>query len=201
MKKRIAITLALVTLLSVVQPTFAQSKPAGKNTQSTQTIQAKQGAPAKPKEEVYYIKDKNGKNKAIKGTLADITGEMLPMINKLRAGNNVAGLKASDNKQVIGFTKVRAVELAELFSHSRPYEGAKQLTLSSLMLEENKIGAVGENIAAGYTTVEKAFVGWSNSEGHRENMLSKDFKKVSIYRFNASSKSEYGVYYIQVFTD
>lgn len=201
MKKKIAIALSLVTVLSLVQLTFAQSKTPVKNTQNTQTTQTKQGAPAKPKEEVYYIKDKSGKDKAIKGTLTDITGEMLPMINKLRERNGLSELKASDNKQVIDFTKARSIELAELFSHSRPYEGPKQATLVSLMSEENKIGEVGENIAAGYTTVEKAFIGWSNSKGHRENMLSKDFKKVSIYRFVASSKTEYGMYYIQVFTD
>jgi len=52
----------------------------------------------------------------------------------------------------------------------------------------------GENIAAGYSDAESAYVGWWNSTGHRENMYNAAFREIGngYYYWAAST---YGRYY------
>ena len=74
----------------------------------------------------------------------------------------------------------RAYEVAVSFSHTRP-NGTSCFTLSY-----NGTTSCGENIAAGYTSAERAFVGWReddqpySGQGHRRNMLSKSYTAVGI---------------------
>ena len=76
--------------------------------------------------------------------------------------------------------KVRAKELIQLFDHTRP-DGTDCFTAypSGLM-------AMGENIAAGYTSAESVTEAWKETDddyagqGHRRNMLRPTFKQVGI---------------------
>ena len=58
--------------------------------------------------------------------------------------------------------------------------------------------AVGENIAAGYTTAAQVFSGWQNSPGHNSNMLSTSYTAIGIGRHFVSG-SPYGWYWTTVF--
>lgn len=55
----------------------------------------------------------------------------------------------------------------------------------------------GENIAAGQTTPEAVVNAWMNSEGHRKNILSKNFKKIGVGYYKGGAKRHY---WTQVFT-
>lgn len=76
--------------------------------------------------------------------------------------------------------KVRAKELVQKFSHTRP-DGTRCFTAypSGLM-------AMGENIAAGYPTAESVTEAWEETnedydgQGHRRNMLSSMYRQVGI---------------------
>lgn len=74
----------------------------------------------------------------------------------------------------------RAAEIALQFSHTRPNGQAWSTTLS------NKNRSYGENIAAGYTSVEDVFEGWQETnkdysgQGHRRNMLIPGFQSVGV---------------------
>ncbi len=57
---------------------------------------------------------------------------------------------------------IRAVEIASLFSHTRP-DGSQWTTVSPL--------ARAENISFGDATAQEAFDGWMRSEAHRNNIL------------------------------
>ena len=80
------------------------------------------------------------------------------------------------------FAKIRANECFVKFEHTRP-NGKKW---SSVYYEEGVIAHVmGENLAictgASLDKIAKIFVnGWMNSEGHRANILNKDFKYIAI---------------------
>jgi Cysteine-rich secretory protein family len=52
----------------------------------------------------------------------------------------------------------------------------------------------GENIAAGYSGAESAYVGWWNSTGHRQNMYNSAFREIGDGYYYWSS-STYGRYY------
>ncbi|HZW11148.1 MAG TPA: CAP domain-containing protein [Phycisphaerales bacterium] len=69
-------------------------------------------------------------------------------------------------------------------------------------------GSVGENIAAGYDTVDEAHVAWLESVGHRRNVLSLwttfresfHYDEIGVgFYFPGSGVSDYHTYYTQVF--
>lgn len=88
----------------------------------------------------------------------------------------------------------RAVELAVLFSHTRPNG---QICFSLL----NGYFAVGENIASGYGSAESVFTGWCEEDepyqwqGHRRNMLSSDFTAFGAAAFRYNGRN----YWVQAF--
>lgn len=56
----------------------------------------------------------------------------------------------------------------------------------------------GENIAAGYRSVDAVMQGWINSSGHCANMMNANFRNLGSAKFSLSG-SPYGVYWTQVF--
>src|SRR5215813_2915328 len=57
--------------------------------------------------------------------------------------------------------------------------------------------AIGENIAAGYTTPEAVVAGWMSSEGHRDNILSPRFSEIGVGLVTGAGR--YGIYWTQEF--
>lgn len=91
--------------------------------------------------------------------------------------------------------KIRAKELVQLFSHTRP-DG----TLCNSAFPE-WVTYYGENIAWGYTSAESVTEGWKETDdpydgqGHRRNMLDPDFNSVGI----AAYKLNGYIYWVQDF--
>lgn len=84
---------------------------------------------------------------------------------------------------------IRAKEVAESFSHTRP-DGRDCFTV----LDEAGYDyyLVGENIAGGFSSAKNVVDCWMNSPGHRANILNKNFTHLGV------GKS--GVYWVQLFT-
>jgi len=118
---------------------------------------------------------------------------MLDLINGFRTGSE-ANYLDKDNKTVIkvgGLKKLqydynlekiamlRAMEIAVYFSHTRP-NGTKWSTAHSGRY------TMGENLAYGYGSTKSAFEGFKeddqgySGQGHRRNMLQKNFTRVGI---------------------
>ena len=57
---------------------------------------------------------------------------------------------------------------------------------------------VGENIAAGYSSVSSVMQGWIDSPGHCTNMMNSNFQNLGSAKVGNAS-SQYGVYWTQVF--
>ena len=108
-------------------------------------------------------------------------------INEYRAKNGLSKLEWS--KELYKATTIRAKEISQKFSHTRP-NGTTCFTVSNL--------ACAENIAAGHPSSEGTVKGWINSKGHRENILSKNAKyaAISLYRDN---NSYYTYYWVNLF--
>ena len=92
-------------------------------------------------------------------------------------------------------TDIRALEIVESFSHTRP-DGTDCFTVF------DEVGVswstVGENIAAGYSTPAAVMDGWMNSPGHRANILKSAFKHIGV-GYTYSQGSDYGAYWVQLF--
>lgn len=102
----------------------------------------------------------------------DMANEILDIMNNYRNKHGLKSLKS--DKTLTKIANTRAREISVYYSHTRP-DGSDCFTLS------NKFH--GENIAEGCKTARDVMDSWINSEGHRENILKKDYKSVGISVF------------------
>ena len=130
------------------------------------------------------------------GTAADYSVILLNYINDERAKVNAEPLTLDKTLCEISNKRAEEISRKNSFSHTRP-NGSSWQTMHdeyNVCWHHN-----GEDIGA-VPTAEYVFDLWMKSDGHRENMLSKDFKKLGVgYYFN--DNSEYGHYWVLDFTD
>lgn len=88
---------------------------------------------------------------------------------------------------------IRAEEIVEYFSHTRP-DGISCFTI----LRGVPYNTCGENIAAGRSSAEATVDQWMNSDGHRANILNPDFKKLGV-GYCYDENSTYKHYWVQLF--
>lgn len=118
--------------------------------------------------------------------------QVIDLVNKERARAGLSALKL--DKNVAKAALVRAKETEKSFSHTRP-NGSK----FSTALTESGVSfrGAGENIAWGQKTPQEVMKGWMNSDGHRANILNKNFTTIGVgYYKNASGVN----YWTQLFT-
>ena len=102
--------------------------------------------------------------------------------------------KLSRNAKLEATAKVRAKEIATKFSHTRP-NGSRCFTAFP------SCSAMGENIAAGHTSASMVTTGWIEEnrnyagQGHRRNMLDKNYNAVGIACYKSNGK----MYWVQCF--
>ena len=126
---------------------------------------------------------------------ADWEWEVLMLVNKERHKEGLEPLTGFSLLQQVN--DVRAEELTEYFSHTRP-DGSSCFT--ALDQAGVPYSYAGENIAAGYSDLEAVMAGWMDSSGHRANILNVNFQHIGVgYHYNASSY--YRRYWVQMFTN
>lgn len=81
---------------------------------------------------------------------------------------------------------IRAVEIKESFSHTRPNGQSCMTVLDDLGVDPYSYTRSGENIAAGYGTPEDVMEGWMNSAGHRMNILTDAYTLIGVGRVGNS---------------
>lgn len=114
------------------------------------------------------------------------------LVNQERAKAGLAPLEVKVNLQAAA--QVRAKEIEKSFSHTRPNGSS----FSSVLAENGvEYRGSGENIAWGQRSPEEVMNGWMNSEGHRANILNKNFKYIGVgYHVNSNGTG----YWTQLFT-
>lgn len=118
--------------------------------------------------------------------------QVVELVNAERAK---AGLPAlTMDADVTAAANVRAKEIVQQFSHTRP-DGS---SFSSVLKEQGvSFRGSGENIAWGQKTPEQVMNAWMNSDGHRANILNKNFKNIGVGYY----QDENGVnHWVQLFT-
>lgn len=101
--------------------------------------------------------------------------QVLTIVNERRAEQGLAPLTM--NYTLVSAAKVRAAEITQSFSHTRP-NGTSCFTAFS----EAGVSywGAGENIAGGQGSPESVMNDWMNSEGHRENIMKPEFTQIGI---------------------
>ncbi len=128
-------------------------------------------------------------------TYASQVKEVFKYVNELRAkeGKEPLVLDATLTKAAM----VRSLEMAYSgkFSHTRP-NGSSCFTIDD---EMNYSGFIaGENIAAGQRTPQSVFNSWNHSQGHHDNMVGSNFKKIGI-GLAIVPGTQYDYYWTQLF--
>jgi len=117
--------------------------------------------------------------------LSSIEKEVLDVVNEERAKEGLPMLML--DVHLCEAADIRAEEITNLFSHTRP-DGSEWWTVD---IER----AYGENLAKNYETAEEAMNGWMNSPGHKSNILSPDFKTIGVSVYEKDGR----YYFVQLF--
>lgn len=119
--------------------------------------------------------------------------EMLELVNEARAKAGAAPLKL--DSALVNAANVRAEEISEVFSHTRP-DGSS----FSTVLDDFSINyyCSGENIAAGVDSAEITVNQWIDSPSHYQNMINPDYTEMGIgYYYDENSTYKY--HWVQIF--
>lgn len=121
----------------------------------------------------------------------DYAAAVFELVNQERAN---AGLSAlAYDEAVAASAQIRAVEIAESFSHTRP-DGRSTFTVFAD--EGVTYTMAAENIAYGQTSAEEVMQGWMNSEGHRANILNGKLTSIGVGVYQKGKT----LYWVQLFT-
>lgn len=124
---------------------------------------------------------------------AVLTKEIALLVNEARAE---AGLKPLYVLPYLGeVAEIRAVESADLFSHSRRDGSSFASTIDT---DEVPYGLALENLAAGFGTAEETFDQWKNSSGHWANIMNPEITHMGIGVYY-DEDSDFGWYWQQIF--
>lgn len=117
---------------------------------------------------------------------------VLAEVNAARAQNGLSALTLDAHMNRAA--AVRAAELAQSFSHTRP-NGSRGLTA----LNEAGVSyrTAGENIASGQQSAQAVVSAWMNSSGHRANILSSSFGRMGVGQATIGGRT----YWVQLFAD
>lgn len=120
--------------------------------------------------------------------------EMLGYVNNLRNENGKEPLTLDNNLNLAA--TIRALEMAwsSKFSHTRP-DGRSCFTIFDDL--GISYSAVGENIAGGTSTPNATFNMWNNSQGHHDNMISSNFKKIGVGKATVNGVT----FWVQLFSN
>lgn len=124
--------------------------------------------------------------------------EILSLVNQERVRNGLEKLTWGDS--CAEAADIRAHELVQLYSHTRP--DGSQWDTACESPDKNAKYVEGENLVVGSSAVspETTVAAWMNSEAHRANILNPDYTKLSV-GFYFDSSSQYKTHWSQYFAN
>ena len=98
-----------------------------------------------------------------------LAAQVVAEVNAERAQRGLTRL--SEDSDLSAAARIRAREIASVFSHTRP-DGSSCFTVSEK--------AYGENIARGHGSVDRVMAAWMSSAGHRANILRASYGSIGV---------------------
>ena len=115
------------------------------------------------------------------------------LLNNLRESQGLSPLAWNPSSTLQRAAELRAEEITEEFSHTRPDGSSCFTVLKDFGLVYSMCG---ENIAMGtYMTPQKAMEMWTDSPSHYKNMVNSDFEEIGIGCYKIGNT----VYWVQLF--
>lgn len=107
----------------------------------------------------------------------DIEQEVIKLVNAERAKAGLPALKYDWELARVAEHKSQDMHDKKYFDHTSPTYGTPFNMMKNYGIQYT---AAGENIAKGQTTAEQVMKAWMNSEGHRANILNKNFTHIGV---------------------
>ncbi|WP_247898155.1 CAP domain-containing protein [Paenibacillus pabuli] len=181
-------------------------KPATQPDQTTKPAQpttpAKPVTPAKPAQEdkpaTTPAKDPsnsgtgtttgNTGNTGSESTQSDFAAQVVKLVNAERAKAGLGALASDALLDKVAVAKVKDMSNNNYFDHQSPTYGSPFDMMKQFGVTYSY---AGENIAKGQKTPQEVVTAWMNSEGHRANILSKNFTKIGVGYYNGYWAQEF----------
>jgi len=139
---------------------------------------SKKLAPVKESyEDNGIIRNESKENDSYKRDFKGTEDEIIALANQARFKEELPELERNEKLMVSAMAKAQDMKDQNYFEHVSP-DGLQPWFFAEEVDYEYK--TFGENLAEGFFSAEEVHEGWMNSEGHRKNILSKDFKEVGI---------------------
>ena len=103
--------------------------------------------------------------------------QAIELTNAERRKNGLPDLKSDTKLSGVAQKKSEDMRQNNYFSHTSPTYGSPFDMMRDFGVTYK---TAGENIAQGQQTPQQVVQAWMNSEGHRKNILSKDFTHIGI---------------------
>ena len=111
-------------------------------------------------------------------TVSNVAGTAAQVIAETNLDRARYGLQPlRESAELNRAAAVRAKEIAEKFSHTRP-DGSRWNTVSS--------AALAENIARGHNSPARVAAAWLSSPGHRANILRESYGSIGVAALNVN---------------
>jgi uncharacterized YkwD family protein len=126
-------------------------------------------------------------------TISPFEKEVADLVNKERKKHHLKPLILSLKVSKLAREKSEDMRDKDYFDHHSPTYGKP---CEHMKKQEIKYGYCGENIAAGSTTPKEVMDRWMKSEGHRNNILNKNYTHIGV---GYAEGGRYGTYWTQQF--
>ena len=103
--------------------------------------------------------------------------QVIDLTNAQRKQNGLPALQADTQLSNVAQTKSDDMRKNGYFSHTSPTYGSPFDMMRDFGVSYR---TAGENIAQGQRSAQEVVNAWMNSEGHRKNILSKDFTHIGV---------------------
>lgn len=119
--------------------------------------------------------------------------KVIELVNKEREKKSLQPLQIYQDLSYVARIKSSDMRDNDYYGHTSPKYGSPYEMMKDHGIEYKH---AGENIYAGPKTPEEAMKGWMESEGHRNNILSKNFSHIGVGYVEGGS---HGTYWTQMF--
>ncbi len=109
--------------------------------------------------------------------VSQVVQQVIDLTNAERKRNGLPALKADTQLSGVAQKKSEDMRQNNYFSHTSPTYGSPFDMMRDFGVTYK---TAGENIAQGQRSPQEVVQAWMNSEGHRKNILSKDFTHIGI---------------------
>ncbi len=126
----------------------------------------------------------------------NLTSEAAQVLQIVNSHRKSAGLKSLSSDAKLNYiAQLKAEDMAKnkYFSHNSPTYGS---AFDMLKKYGYTYKTAGENIAKGQKSPQAVMKAWMNSQGHRQNILSKSYSKLGV---GCAKASDGTLYWVQIF--